>query len=34
MPFLCLYVWTRDINEAAQVLPAADWPELESLRLG
>jgi hypothetical protein len=34
VPFLCLYVWTRDVNEAAQVLPAADWPELESLRLG
>jgi hypothetical protein len=34
VPFLCLFVWTRDVNEAAQVLPAADWPELEAMRLG
>lgn len=34
VPFLCLYVWTRDASETAQVLPAADWPELEALRLG
>jgi hypothetical protein len=34
VPFLCLFVWTRDVNQVAQVLPAADWPELEALRLG
>lgn len=32
-PFLCLWVWTRDVNEIAQVIPADDWPELEVLRL-
>jgi hypothetical protein len=34
VPFLCLFVWTRDVSEAARVLPATDWPELEALRLG
>jgi len=34
LPFLCLFGWTRDVNETARVLPAADWPELEALRLG
>ena len=34
VPFLCLFVWTRDVNQLAQVLPAADWPELEEMRLG
>lgn len=34
VPFLCLFVWTRDVNEVAQVIPATDWPELEALRLG
>ncbi|NGM45194.1 hypothetical protein G5B31_06555 [Rhodobacter sp. SGA-6-6] len=34
VPFLCLYGWTRDIWQPASVLPAADWPELEALRLG
>ena len=33
VPFLCLWGWTRDIREPAQVLPASDWPELERLRL-
>jgi hypothetical protein len=33
-PFLCLFVWTRDVNEVAQVIPADDWPKLEALRLG
>jgi hypothetical protein len=32
-PFLCLYGWTRDNDKPAEVLPAADWPELEKLRL-
>jgi hypothetical protein len=34
VPFLCLFVWTRDVHEAARVLPAQDWPDLEALRLG
>ena len=34
VPFLALFGWTRDVLEAAQVLPAGDWPELEALRLG
>lgn len=33
VPFLCLFGWTRDVNEVARVLPAPDWPELEALRL-
>ena len=33
VPFLCLFGWTRDVNEVARVMPAADWPELEALRL-
>ena len=32
-PFLCLYVWTRDVNPVAEIVPAADWAELETLRL-
>jgi hypothetical protein len=34
VPFLCLFVWTRDVNELAHVIPADDWPELERLTLG
>jgi hypothetical protein len=34
VPLLCLFVWTRDVNEVAKVIPADDWPALESLRLG
>jgi hypothetical protein len=34
VPFLCLFVWTRDVNEVATVLPADDWATLEGLRLG
>lgn len=33
-PFLALFGWTRDVQEAARVLPAQDWAELEALRLG
>lgn len=33
LPFLCLYVWTRDVTEAAYVLPADDWPALEATTL-
>jgi hypothetical protein len=34
VPFLALYVWTRDVAEVARVIPARDWPRLEDLRLG
>jgi hypothetical protein len=33
VPFLSLFVWTRDVNELAYVIPAEDWPELEAARL-
>lgn len=33
VPFLCLYVWTRDVNAGAEILPASDWADLECLRL-
>ena len=33
VPFLCIYGWTRDVNEPAHVIPATDWPALEALRL-
>ena len=32
-PFLALYGWTRDVQAAASVIPATDWPALEALRL-
>ena len=32
-PFLALFAWTADVNAAAQVIPATDWPALEALRL-
>ena len=34
VPFLCLYGWTRDVNDPARVIRADDWPALEALRLG
>jgi hypothetical protein len=33
VPFLSLFVWTRDVNEPARVLPADDWASLETLDL-
>lgn len=33
-PFLALFGWTRDVQEAARVLPAQDWDALEALHLG
>lgn len=33
LPFLCLFGWTRDVDQPAYVLPAEDWPALEALRL-
>lgn len=32
-PFLALFGWTRDVREAAEVIPADDWPALDALRL-
>jgi hypothetical protein len=29
VPFLCLYAWTRDVNELAYVIPAPDWAGME-----
>lgn len=34
VPFLCIFCWTRDVNAAAEVVVASDWPTLEALRLG
>lgn len=34
LPFLGFFGWTSDVDKPAEVLPAADWPELEALRLG
>ena len=33
VPFLCIYGWTRDVNDPPQVIPADDWAALEALRL-
>lgn len=33
-PFLCLVVWTWDVNEPVQVLSAGDGAEREGLPLG
>jgi hypothetical protein len=32
-PFLALFGWIRDVTQAAEVIPAPDWPALEALRL-
>ena len=29
VPFLCLFVWTRDVNQPAVVIDAEDWAKLE-----
>jgi hypothetical protein len=29
VPFLAIFGWTRDVNEAAYVIPSHDWAELE-----
>jgi len=34
VPFLALFVWTRDVDIPAVVLPAQDWAELEALTIG
>ena len=33
VPFLCLFVWTRDVNHPAHVIPADDWAALEEAPL-
>jgi hypothetical protein len=33
VPFLCLYGWTRDVDQPAIVIPADDWPALEAMHL-
>lgn len=30
VPFLCVFGWTRDVNEPAKVMPADDWAAIES----
>jgi Dimethlysulfonioproprionate lyase len=32
-PFLCFFVWTRDVNESAEVITADDWPALEAVEI-
>lgn len=34
IPFLSLFVWTRDVNDLAIVIPAQDWPALEAQEIG
>jgi len=34
VPFLSLFVWTRDVNETAQVIAADDWAMLEGTAIG
>ena len=29
-PFLCLYVWTRDVAAAAEMLVSRDWADIET----
>lgn len=31
VPFLCIFGWTRDVDEIATIIPCDDWPALESL---
>jgi hypothetical protein len=33
VPFLALYVWTKDLADVAEVLPAADWAFLEAMTI-
>ena len=30
VPFLCIYCWTRDVNEPARMIAEPDWAELET----
>ncbi len=29
LPFLCLFAWTRDVDQPAYILPASDWGQYE-----
>lgn len=33
VPFLSFYVWTRDVQEVAHVIPADDWAELAAVQI-
>jgi hypothetical protein len=33
VPFLGLFVWTKDVNQLAEVIPAADWTVLEGVTI-
>lgn len=33
VPFLCVFVWTGDVDKTAYVLPADDWAALEALTI-
>ena len=33
LPFLCIFGWTKDTGHPAHVVPAADWAELEAMRI-
>ncbi|MDI3336746.1 dimethylsulfonioproprionate lyase family protein [Defluviimonas aestuarii] len=33
VPFLCIYCWTRDVNEPAQIIAATDWDALERQKI-
>lgn len=32
VPFLCVFGWTRDVNEVAKTMPADDWAGIEAAR--
>lgn len=34
VPFLCIFGWTRDVDEIATIIPSDDWPALEALSVG
>ena len=33
LPFLCIYCWTKDVNEPARIVPAQDWDALERVQI-
>lgn len=33
VPFLCIFGWTRDVDEIATIIPCDDWSELEALSI-
>lgn len=34
VPFLCIFGWTRDVDEIATIIPCDDWPALEAPTVG